>query len=80
MLINVNSWRSMRFMGGGGSLDLVSLYDIDDTLLCRKEQCNSSDVGSSGFLNNANVEIHKRSPRNWLNRLLVLIWQRTNHV
>jgi len=66
--------------GEGGHSIFVSLYDVDDTLLCRKEQCNSSDVGSSGFLNKANVEIHKCSPRNRLNKLLVLTWQRTNRV
>jgi len=61
-----------RGWGGGHSI-FVSLYDIDDTLLCRKEQCNSSDVGSSEFLNKANVQIHKCSPRNRLNMLPVLI-------
>ena len=58
---------------GGGHSIFASLYDIDDTLLCRKEQSNSSNVGSSGFLNKANVQIHKCSPRNRLNILFVLI-------
>jgi hypothetical protein len=64
----------LRVTGGGGVNSIfVGLCDIDDTLLCRKEQCNSSEVGNSGFLNKANVEIHKCSPRNRLNKLPVLI-------
>jgi hypothetical protein len=83
MLINVNSWRCIWGLrrGGGGHPIFVSLYDIDDTLVCRKEQWISCDVGSSGFLNKVNVEIHKCSPRNRLiNGLPVLIWQRINNV